>query len=65
MRADDKVPIAKNPWHAVEIVPPRESCIAAQAVKGMRFCPRRRPCCRLSGFSNVESVGAQAVLWIP
>lgn len=43
MPPDDNVPIARHPWHAVEIVPPRASCIAAQAVKGMRFLSAQAP----------------------
>jgi hypothetical protein len=43
MRPDDNGPMAKNPWHAVEIVPPRASCIAAQAVKGIRFLSAQAP----------------------
>jgi hypothetical protein len=43
MRPDDDVPVARNPWHAVEIVPPRASCIAAQALKGMRFLSVQAP----------------------
>lgn len=43
MRTADNVPIAKSPWHAVEIVPSRASCVAAQAVRGMRFLSANAP----------------------
>jgi hypothetical protein len=39
----DDGPLARNPWHAVEIVPPRASCIAAQTVKGIRFLSAQAP----------------------
>jgi hypothetical protein len=43
VRTDDNVPIAKNPWHAVAIVPSRASCVAARAFKGMRFLSADAP----------------------
>jgi hypothetical protein len=43
MRIDGNSPKERSPWHAVEIVPPRVSCAAAQALKGIRFLSAQAP----------------------